>query len=165
MATWTKIGVKGNDSMDFNSKDASDSDLPKSNARKASGAKEGSPSLLSVSGAEYSYSALTNRVTMKILSVQNKSGSKTGSLRFELFMSKDGPYSKGAKLSGFTMAVSNTYEPLWTNSAYTNITSTVLASNKKSGSWQPVILVRELNSDGEWHIAAYANFAKKEKLI
>ena len=165
MATWTKIGVKGDDSMDYNENDIKDSGVPHFNS-KAEGSKSGLPSVLNIEGAEYSYSAHTNRVTIKISSIQNKTGKKTGSLRIELFMSKDGPYSKGAKLSGFTMAVSSTYEPLRINSAYSNVSSTVLASDsKKSGTYQPVIFIKELNDDGTWKIAGFANFAKKERLL
>lgn len=166
MSTWTKIGVKGNDSMDFNTTDIAKDSTQGYSSKKESGSKSGSTSALAIQGAEYSYSAHTNRVTMKIKSVENKSGGKTGNLRFELFMSKDGPYTKGAKLTGFTLAVSSTYEPLRINSAYSNINSTVLASSsKKSGTYQPIIFVKELNDDGTWHIAAFANFPSKEKLL
>lgn len=166
MATWTKIGVKGDNSMDFNTSDTSTKGSTGYSQKKETGSKSGSPSVLIIQGAEYSYSAHTNRVTMKIESIMNKSGAKTGTLRIELFMSKDGPYSKGASLKGFTLAVSSTYEPLRVNSAYSKVTSTVLASDsKKSGTWQPIIFIKELNEDGTWHIAAFANFAKKEKLL
>ena len=166
MATWTKIGVKGNDSMDFSESDFNSGSSANYSQKKDTGSKSGSTSALIVEGAEYSYSAHTNRVTMKIKSLQNKSGGKTGSLRFELFMSKSGPFEGGAKPQGFTLAVSSVYEPLRINSAYSNITSTVLASEeKKSGTYQPVILVKELNEDGTWHIAAWANFPGKDKLL
>lgn len=166
MATWTKIGVKGNDSMDFSDRDFNSGSNVNYSQKKETGSKSGSPSALVIQGAEYSYSAHTNRVTMKIKTLQNKSGGKTGSIRFELFMSKSGPYERGTKLTGFTLAISSTYEPLRINSAYSNITSTVLASSeKKSGTYQPIIFVKELNEDGNWHIAAYANFPGKDKLL
>ena len=164
-ATWHKIGVKDSTSMDFNSSDIDTDGTPSFTSKKENNQKAGGTSAIAITGAEYTYSAHTNRVTIKIQTVQNKSGQKTGSLRFELFMSKDGPYTKGSKLSGFTLAQSNTYEPLRVISAYSNITSTVLASDaKKSGTYQPVIFVKELNEDGTWHIAAAANFANKEKI-
>lgn len=164
-ATWAKIGVKNNYSMDFNTSDSQPGDSISFTVKKETGSKSGSTSLLVINGAEYSYSAATNRVTMKIRSLENKSGGKTGSLRFELFMSKSGPYERGAKLSGFTLGVSSTYEPLRVNSAYSNVSSTVLAEEKKSGSYQPILFVKELNDDGTWHIAAFANFSKKDRLL
>ena len=133
--------------------------------KKENGVKSGSPSKLIIQNAEYSYSAKSDRVTIKIGSLQNKSGGKSGSLRFELFMSKTGPYAPGSKISGFTLGISNTYEPLRVNSAYTNITSTVRSLEKKSGSYRPILFVKEQNEDNSWKIAAYANFPKTEKIL
>ena len=165
-ATWHKIGVK-----ERNSLDSTESEIDIDNAstasfeKKENGVKSGSPSKLIIQNAEYSYSAKSDRVTIKIGSLQNKSGGKSGSLRFELFMSKTGPYAPGSKISGFTLGISNTYEPLRVNSAYTNITSTVRSLEKKSGSYRPILFVKEQNEDNSWKIAAYANFPKTEKIL
>lgn len=165
-ATWHKIGIK-----DRNSLDSSEADIDADNAstatfeKKETGAKSGAPSKLVIQNAEYSYSAKSDRVTIKIGSLQNKSGGKSGTLRFELFMSKTGPYAPGTKIAGFTLGVSNTYEPLRVNSAYSNITSTVRPSEKKSGSYRPILFVKEQNEDGSWKIAAFANFPNTEKIL
>lgn len=163
-STWHKIGVKSNDSMEASSKDADDH-TGHSYERKEAGEKSGAPSKLILDGASYSYSARTDRVTISIQSLKNKSGEKTGTLKFELFMSKTGAFKPGEKSAGFTMASSATYEPLRVNSAYSNVTSTTRPLEKKSGTYTPVIFVRELNEDGKWHIAAFANFPQKEKLL
>lgn len=163
-ATWHKIGVKADDSMDFNSSDTDD-DVGYRYEEKETGAKSGAPSKLEVENAEYSYSARTDRVTIKVGTLKNRSGGKTGSLRFELFMSKTGPYVPSAKLTGYTMATSSTYEPLRVNSAYSNVSSTMRPSEKKSGTYRPVLFVKELNEDGSWKLAAYANFTATEKIL
>ena len=80
-------------------------------------------------------------------------------------MSKNGPFKPGQKIEGFTMAASTAYEPLRVNSAYTNIKSTMRPLEKKSGTYTPVMFVREYNEDGDWHISAYANFLNKEKIL
>ncbi len=150
--------------MDFSSADADD-DTGYRHETKESGAKAGAPSKMEIVNAEYSYSARTDRVTLKIGALRNRSGEKTGSIRFELFMSKTGPFSPGTKLSGYTMAVTSVYEPLRVNSAYSNVTSTMRPIEKKSGTYRPVLFVRELNEDGDWKLTAYVNFSAPEKIL
>ncbi len=122
------------------------------------------PSMLLVSGAEYEYSAKTAGVTMILEKLENKSAWVTGKLRLELFLSKEGPYSKGARLSGTTLAVSNSYAPLRRHYSYSNMKTVAhLHSKPKSGMYTPILLIRELCTDGEWHIAGYVNFPQKLK--
>lgn len=163
-ATWHKIGVKASDTLENSSADT-EINTGYSYEKKETGAKSGAPSQLILDGCEYSYSARTDRVTISVASLKNKSGAKTGNLRFELFMSKTGPFKPGQKTEGYTMAASTAYEPLRVNSAYTNIKSTMRPLEKKSGTYTPVIFVREYNEDGDWHISAYANFLNKEKIL
>ncbi|MBQ1628477.1 MAG: hypothetical protein II098_04875 [Treponema sp.] len=163
-ATWHKIGVKADDSLENSAPTAIDN-TGYSFEHKESGLKSGSPSQLILEGAEYSYSARTDRVTISILALKNKSREKTGNLRFELFMSKSGPYKPDQQPEGYTMAASTNYEPLRSSSAYSNIKSTMRPLEKKAGVYNPVIFVREFNEDGEWYIVAYANFPKKEKVL
>ena len=116
-------------------------------------------SVLAVSGAEYEYSAKTDGVTIKIAKLENKSAWMTGKLRLELFLSKSGAYSKGEQLSGFTLAVSNTYQPLRKHYSYTAMKTTAhLYEKPKAGTYQPVLFIREEDDEGRWRVAGYVNF-------
>ena len=115
---------------------------------------------LVIDGAEFEYSAKTAGVTIIIKKMENRSSWTTGKLRLELFLSKSGPYRKGAQLSGATLAVSNNYDALRKRYSYTNMKTVAhLYEKPKSGIYTPVLFVREYCNDGEWHIAGYVNFS------
>lgn len=129
-------------------------------------AKSGSPSKITIDGAEYTFLGKTDRITMKLQSIVNESDETTGNLKIELFLSKSGPYKRGAKLEGATVAVSTEYDPLKKGYSYNNITSTVLLKPAlKSGKYLPIFFVRELNEDGNWHIAGFLNFREVQKWV
>lgn len=162
--TWNRIGVKKTDSLDTSYSDINENQR-KSNSDNRTESRVGVPSKTLVEGAEYTYSAKTDRVTIKIRTLINKSAESTGSLRFELFFSKDGKYS-GRSLNGVTLAVSSIYKPLKKNYNYTDITSTVLKSNSpKPGTYQPILFVKELNQDGKWYVSSFVNFPNSQKWI
>lgn len=128
--------------------------------------KSGTPSKIVISGAEYSFDGKTDRVTMKIKSIVNESDEMTGNLRIELFLSKSGPYKRGIKLEGGTIAVSSEYDALRAGYSYNNVVSTVLKkSAMKTGKYLPIFFVKELNEDGLWHIAGFLNFMQIQKWI
>lgn len=162
-AVWNKAGVKNLEDATVSSEEIkTGSNYNSFNRTKV--CKSGSPSKLSVQGAEYSYSAKTDRVTIKVQNISNTSDSMTGMLRLELFLSKNGIYQPGASVSGVTLAVSSEYEPLKKNYNYTNVTSASLKKNTpKTGTYQPVLFVKELNEDGNWYVAGFANFPSPQK--
>lgn len=123
-----------------------------------------SVSSLAISGAEYEYSAKTDGITIRIKKLENKSEWATGKLRLELFASKSGEYRKGSSVSGTTIAVSSSYDSLRKNYSYTNMSAVSHIREKpKLGTYTPILFVRELGTDGEWHIAGFVNFPAKLK--
>lgn len=159
-----KIGVKDVDFLDTTERSSLDERKGASDKRKLDFKDSYNVSKIEVSGAEFSYSAKTDRVTIKVKSLVNKSNEKTGSLRFELFLSKKGGYH-GKQLEGTTFAITSVYEPLRKNYNYSDISSTVLKRNDvKGGSYYPTLFIKELLDDGNWHIASYVNFPVINKL-
>ena len=77
----------------------------------------------------------------------------------ELFLSTDGAYEKGARVSGTTLAMSSSYGELKKSYSYTNMKTVAhLHEKPKSGTYTPILFVRELSPDGEWQIAGHVNF-------
>lgn len=162
-AAWNKAGVKNADSTAVSSSGGEAGTDYRSLSREKA-YKSGAPSKIIVQGAEFNYSAKTDRVTIKIQSIHNTSDEKTGTLRLEFFLSKSGLYRPGGIPSGVTLAVSSEYEPLRKNYSYTNVTSIALKKHTpKPGTYQPVLFVTELNEDGNWRTAGFANFPQPLK--
>lgn len=112
-----------------------------------------------IDGAEYTYKAQTDGITIKIKKLENRSSWTTGKIRLELFLSTDGAYEKGSKVSGTTLAMSSSYGELKKSYSYTNMKTVAhLHEKPKSGTYTPILFVRELSPDGEWQIAGHVNF-------
>ena len=154
-SAWVKAGEKRFSTSD--SQNDSNNSGDQSGSSFSSG--RSGVSTLAVSGAEYEYSAKTDGVTIQIAKLENKSSWQTGKIRLELFLSKSGGYVKGQQLSGFTLAISNTYQPLRKHYSYTAMKTTAhLYEKPKAGTYQPVLLVREEDEEGRWRVAAFVNF-------
>lgn len=112
-----------------------------------------------IDGAEYTYKAKADGITIKIKKLENRSSWTTGKIRLELFLSTDGAYEKGSKVSGTTLAMSSSYGELKKCYSYTNMKTVAhLHEKPKSGTYTPILFVRKLSPDGEWQIAGHVNF-------
>ena len=112
-----------------------------------------------IDGAEYTYKAKVDGITIRIKKLENRSSWTTGKIRLELFLSTDGAYEKGSKVSGTTLAMSSSYGELKKSYSYTNMKTVAhLHEKPKSGTYTPILFVRELSPDGEWQIAGHVIF-------